>query len=194
METKKVLLCLTIATVLWIAPTEATSREVHLRMKYSGSALSTHEDTNGDGIKAGLGTVSCRSNLGRCTSQGVGEAVVDGPATCRNGNQGLELVLIPGTGHALLRFEDTGDLLFTELTSETVCYDPSTGTQFKTGSDHITGGTGRFVGATGQLQFEGTQWPLYIDPNGDGFAAQIGTLTGTILVVDEGNRQLERSR
>ena len=100
------------------------------------------------------GTVSCRSNLGRCTSRGVGEAVVGGPATCPNGNQGLELVLIPGTGRTRsLRFGDTGDLLFTELTSETVCYDPSTGTQFKTGTVHITGGTGRFVGATGQLQF-----------------------------------------
>src|SRR4029434_6154003 len=163
----------------------------HLRLKYSGSVLSTHRDTNGDGIKAGLGTVSCRSNLGRCTSQGVGEAVVGGPATCPNGNPGLELVLVPGTGHALLRFEDTGDLLVTELTSETVCYDPSTGTQFKTRTDNVTRGTGRFVGATGQLQFEGTQWPQYIDPNGDGFAAQIGTLTGTILVVDEGKRQLE---
>ena len=194
METMKALFCLTVAPVLWMAPAEATSREIHLRLKYSGSALSTHRDTNGDGIKAGLGTVSCRSNLGRCTSQGVGEAVVDGPATCPNGNPGLELVLVPGTGHALLRFEETGDLLFTELTAESVCYDPSTGTQFKTGTDEVTGGTGRFAGARGQLQFEGTQWPLYIDPNGDGFAAQIGTVSGTIVVSDEENRELKRSR
>ena len=73
-------------------------------------------------------------------------------------------------------------MLFSELSSETVCYDPSTRTQFKSGVDRVTGGTGRFAGATGQLQFEGTQWPLYVDADGNGFAAQTGTVTGTITL------------
>ena len=68
------------------------------------------------------------------------------------------------------RFETTGDMLFSELSSETVCYDPSTGMQFKSGIDRVIGGTGRFAGATGQLQFEGTQWPLYVDAGRQGFA------------------------
>jgi hypothetical protein len=182
MRANSLVLGVVVASILWTAPMEAAGREIHLRLKYSGSAMSTQGDTNRDGLKAGLGTVACTSNLGRCTSQGVGEATVGGRATCPNGNPGINLTLIPGTGHGFTRFEPTGDMLFSELSSETVCYDPSTGTQFKSGTDRITGGTGRFAGATGQLQFEGTQWPLYVDADGNGFAAQTGTVTGTITL------------
>ena len=108
-----------------------------------------------------------------------------GPATCPNGNPGLALTLMPGTGHAFTRFERTGELLFSALVSETVCFDPATGTQFKSGTDMVVGGTGRFAGAAGQLEFQGTQRPLYVDRDGNGFAAQEGTLAGTIVLGGE---------
>jgi hypothetical protein len=73
-------------------------------------------------------------------------------------------------------------LVFSELTSETVCYDPTTGMQFKSGTAKITGGTGRFAGATGESEFNGTQRPLYVDSDGNGFAAQEEVSTGTITV------------
>jgi hypothetical protein len=129
-----------------------------------------------------MGILEGKSNLGRCSAQGVGHAALGGPLTCPNGNAGIELTLIPGTGHGFWRFEKTGDLLFNELTSETVCFDPSTQMQFKSGAGKITGGTGRFAGATGQFQFEGTQWVLYTAADGNGFAAQIGTTRGTIIL------------
>ena len=181
MATKIALVGVGFALALSARPTEAGSREIGLKLEYSGSAM-THWDTNRDVIKPGMGILGCRSNLGRCTAQGIGHASVAGPATCPNGNEGIKLTLIPGTGHGVTRFDRTGDLLFTEISSETVCYDPSTGTQFKSGTERITGGTGRFAGATGQTQFEGTQWPLYVDADGNGFAAQTGTLTGTIIL------------
>ncbi|MEW6269637.1 MAG: hypothetical protein AB1689_10115 [Thermodesulfobacteriota bacterium] len=53
------------------------------------------------------------------------------------------------------------------------------------GASRVTGGTGRFAGATGETSFEGTQWPLYVDANGDGFAAQTGTVRGTIDLRDD---------
>src|SRR5215813_252244 len=179
MTTKKVLVGMALSFVFRGGASEALSREIPIKATYSGTAISTQGDSNHDGIKAGLGTTACKSNLGRCTAQGVGEAVLAGPATCPNGNPGIDLTLLPGTGHTITRFERTGDLLFSELTSETVCYDPSTGTQFKSGTARITGGTGRFAGATGDYEFQGTQRPLYVDPDGNGFAAQIGTSTGT---------------
>lgn len=182
MTMQTALLGVALATISFGAPLDALSKEIHIRLKYSGSAISTHADPNGDGINAGLGTVACTSNLGRCTSQGVGEAALAGPAICPNGNPGINLTLVPGTGHGLTRFERTGDLLFGEIVSETVCYDPSTGTQFKTGTSRVTGGTGRFEGATGQTEFEGVQRPLYVDANGNGFAAQTGTIRGTITL------------
>jgi hypothetical protein len=90
--------------------------------------------------------------------------------------------LIPGTGHAFARDDKTGDLLFSEITSETVCYDPRTRMHFKRGTTKFTGGTGRFAGATGETEFEGTQWVLYFDAQGNGFAAQIVTSTGTLIL------------
>jgi hypothetical protein len=185
MATRRVLAALVLAPVFWSAPPEAASKEIRFKVKYSGSSISTHADTNGDGIRAGMGNVTGRSNLGLYTSQGVGEAVLAGAGTCPNGNAGINLALIPGTGHAVAWFERTRDLVFSEIVSETVCYDPKTGMQFKSGIGKITGGTGRFAGATGQTQFEGTQWPLYVDTSGNGFAAQTGTSTGTIILAGD---------
>ena len=88
MRANRIGLGVIVASMLWNAPMEAAGREIHLRLKYSGSAMSTQGDTNHDGLKAGLGTVACTSNLGRCTSQGVGEATVGGRATCPNGTRG----------------------------------------------------------------------------------------------------------
>jgi hypothetical protein len=181
MATKQVVIGAALA-IIFGAATEATSREFHFKVKCSGTSMSTHWDTNHDGFKAGLGTVTCLSNLGRSTSQGVGEAVVAGAATCPNGHPGINLTLQPGTGHTVARYEKTGDMVFSELTEETVCYDPSTNTQFKSGTARITGGTGRFAGATGQSEFHGTQWPQYVDSDGNGFAAQEEISTGTIVL------------
>ncbi len=186
MATRSVLLALILTPMLWSALAEAAdSREVRFKVKYSGSSMSTHADTNDDGLRAGLGNVTGKSNLGLYTSQGVGEAFIIGPATCPNGNPGINLGILPGTGHTVSWFEKTRDLVFSEITSETVCYDPATRMQFKSGTARITGGTGRFVGATGNTQFEGTQWPLYVDADGNGFAAQTGTSTGTIILLRE---------
>jgi len=186
MVMKHVLYGVILAPFCWGAPIAADERkEIHFSATYSGSAISTQGDTNHDGIKAGLGTVACNSNLGRCTAQGTGEAAFTDLATCPNGNAGFNFSVLPGTGHTFTRFEKTGDLLFTEVISETVCYDPSTQLQFKTGSHNITGGTGQFAGTTGNLQFQGTQWVLYFDADGNVFAAQSGKITGTIILSDD---------
>ena len=182
MLTTSVSLGLILGSMLSSAPVAARSKSYRFSVKYSGSATSTHVDSNGDGIRAGFGNVTGKSNLGLYTSQGVGEAVVAGPSTCPNGNPGVTLTLIPGTGHSVSWFEKARDLVFSEVVSETVCYDPITRTQFKSGTAKITGGTGRFAGASGETRFEGMQWPLYVDPAGNGFAAQTGTSTGTIVL------------
>jgi hypothetical protein len=186
MATKKtVCLGLALASVCWTAlARDALGKELRFRSKYSGSGMSWHADPNGDGITAGMGVLGCVSNLGRCTAQGVGEAVYTGPATCPNGNPGIGLALIPGTGHGFTRFEK-GDLLFSELVTETVCFDPSARMHFKSGTGRFTGGTGRFGGATGDYEFEGTQWLLYLDGDANGFAAQEGRITGTLVLPDE---------
>jgi hypothetical protein len=185
MAVKTLLLAAILVSLVWHASGDAAGREIRFRSTCSGSGMSGVGNTNGDLIKAGMGFLACRSNLGRATSQGVGEAVLAGTATCPNGNPGLRMTVIPGTGHAFARFEKTGELLFSEITSETVCYDPSTRTHFKSGTTRFTGGTGRFAGATGETEFEATQWVLYVDEDGNGFAAQSVTSTGTIILDSE---------
>src|SRR5262245_18985592 len=171
-----------VASIVVAVPLDARSREIRFRSTCSGSGMSGAGNTNRDAIKAGLGFLACKSNLGRSTSQGVGEAILAGTATCPNGNPGLRMEVIPGTGHSFARDDRSGDLLFSEITSETVCYDPSTRMHFKTGTTVFTGRTGRFAGATGQTEFEATQWVLYVDADGNGFAAQTVRSTGTLVL------------
>ena len=184
MATKSGLAVAALAAILPMADcADAASRTIRLTLSYSGSTV-TRQDSNGDGIRSALGILTCTSNLGRCTAQGVGEALSAGPGTCPNGHPGLRYTVLPGTGHGFTHFARSGDMLFTKVVSETACYDTTTGVLYKSGTDEITGGTGRFAGATGQSQFEGTQWLLYIDAGGNAFAAQTGTSTGTITLAD----------
>jgi len=137
MATKTVLLGVAVGSIVCGGyATEVIGRELPFKAKYSGSGMSAYPDPNHDGIRAGTGVLGCTSNLGRCTAQGVGEAVYTGSATCPNGNPGIGLELIPGTGHGFTRF-DKGDMLFSELVTESVCYDPSLRMHFKSGTGKI---------------------------------------------------------
>jgi hypothetical protein len=60
---------------------------------------------------------------------------------------------MPGTGGLVFRFDSTGDLLIEADTSLPLCFDPSRGIFFATGTGVITGGTGRFAGATGSFEY-----------------------------------------
>ena len=182
MSSKLMSVAAIVSTILCGLSREVSAREIAFRSTCSGGAMSGAGNSNGDLIPAGMGFLSCKSNLGRASSQGVGEAVLAGTMICPNGNPGLKMTLVPGTGHAFARDDRTGDLLFSEITSETVCYDPSTRMHFKSGTTKFTGGTGRYEGATGETAFEGKQWVLYVDGAGNGFAAQVVTSTGTLVL------------
>jgi hypothetical protein len=167
MSSKVLDLTIALVSTAWsTAAPDAAARELRFKSKCSGSAMSGAGNINRDIIPAGMGFLACKSTLGRSTSQGVGEAMLAGNMTCPNGNPGFRMTLIPGTGHAFARDDKTGDLLFSEITSETVCYDPGTRMHFKSGTTRFTGGTGRYEGASGEASFEGTQWVLYNDAEG----------------------------
>jgi hypothetical protein len=75
-------------------------------------------------------------------------------------------------------------MIFSEIVAETACYDLATGILHKSGASRITGGTGRFAGATGTGRFQGSQGLLYIDGDDNAFAAQSGAGTRTIVLPD----------
>jgi hypothetical protein len=86
-------------------------------------------------------------------------------------------------GSALvLRANATGDLLF-ETESTTVCEDLSSGPPFNVttaAEGTITGGTGKFSGATGTFTSVAHGQVLLSDPTGHGFGWFEGSSTGTI--------------
>lgn len=184
MDKKKALFLIVVAASGGKVPMEAAAKTFRGKITYSGSTVTRH-DSNGDGIKSALGILTCKSPMGRCTMQAVGEALPDGPGPCPNGNPGLRYRVMPGSSRGFIRFDRTGDMIFSEVVAETACYDLTTGILTKSGTSRITGGTGRFARATGEGRFEGRQWLLHVDAEGNAFAAQEGTSEGTIVIPDK---------
>jgi hypothetical protein len=130
--------------------------------------------------------VGTKGTLGSGTVQGVNEYVFTGPATCPNGNAGFGFTLLHSLDPAapaqfVQRIDSTGDLIFSEQTSGTICFDPATLIQFFSSTFAITGGTGRFEGATGTSESSGTAKTLFEDAAGNFFGEESGTTTGTII-------------
>ncbi|NOT58425.1 MAG: hypothetical protein HOP18_27840 [Deltaproteobacteria bacterium] len=165
-----------------VGAAEAKDQHVHWKASFSGGAVNTQSDTNGDGSKGGFDSGGFKGTLGSGTFQGVNEYVFSGPGTCPNGNEGFIVTLLPGTGHSFYRFDNTGDLLFVEISSSTLCFDPITTLQFYSWVDNITGGTGRFAGATGSITGSGTAKTLFDDGAGNFLAAISSTAEGTIIL------------
>jgi len=168
--------CLTILT-----SSKAEARNISWKASFSGSIVNTQSDTNNDHQKSGLLSGGFTSTLGSGTVQSVTEFALSGPGTCPNGNAGFIATMLPGTGHSVYRFDSTGDLLFFELSSAVLCFDPITTIQFYSWVDNITDGTGRFVGATGSSTGSGTTKVLFDDGAGNFFAEFSSKIEGTII-------------
>lgn len=181
--TKKGIISTALAlSVAWISG-QAEAKAKSWKGKFSGSYISTEIDTNSDGSKASIGTLSGRSGLGDFTEQALGELAFVEATTCPNGDPGLLFALVSGTGHFVLRF-DTGDLVWGEISSETSCLDSTTGIFHFSGETVVTGGTGKFAGATGSGQFSGENRHLFVYPSditGRYFGEENGTFEGTIV-------------
>jgi hypothetical protein len=166
-----------------VGAAHAEDQQVHWKASFSGGFVSTQSDTNKDGNTGGLNSGGFKGTLGAGTAQGVTEFVFSGPGTCPNGNAGLNFTLLPGTGHSIYRFNSTGDLLFVEISSSTICFDPIITIQFYSWVDNITDGTGRFAGAKGSITGSGTATGLFDDGAGNGFGALSSTFEGTIILM-----------
>ena len=165
-----------------LATTSAQAEErLSFKATFGGTFVKTQFDTNGDGAPANLNILEGNSNLGQFSLQVLDESVLAGPETCPNGHPGFSVTLV--TGSSVFRFRRTGDLLFIRPTSQTTCFDPSTGVGFfRDAIGQVTGGTGRFANATGTLVGEGMSQLLITDPAGNFFAEQHGTIEGTIIL------------
>jgi len=107
---------------------------------------------DGQGV-ANYAVYAGKSNRGNITGQGVSQSAFTSnpPTPCKlpNGSDGVALALEHHV--AVTRFERTGDLLYEEGKPGDLkaCLNFQTGIFFESGRVTITGGTGRFSGATG---------------------------------------------
>src|SRR5262245_17861368 len=171
MNKKSLTIGFTLSCVIAFGIGRAEAGELKAKGTFSGTFTSTQIDTLGDGQKAALAIIGTKGTLGPGTVQGVNEYVFSGPATCTNGNDGFEFKLLHSVNPAapaqfVTRIDSTGDLIFSEQTSGTICFDPVTLIQFFSATFKITGGTGRFEGATGTSESSGTAKTLFEDAAG----------------------------
>jgi len=107
---------------------------------------------DGPGV-ANYAVYAGQSKLGNITGQGVSQSAFtsDPPTPCKlpDGTDGVALALVHHV--AVTRFEGEGDLLYEEGKPGDLkaCLNFQTGVFFESGRVTITGGTGRFKGATG---------------------------------------------
>ena len=119
--------------------------------------LSFQESFSGSYVNSGtqnLSMLGINGTLGKFTEQAVDQFGFSGPGTCPNGDPGFIFTLVPGTANTVARNTATGDLVFSQNTSTTVCFDPTNGIQYFSEAGVITGGTGGSAGATGSFTLD----------------------------------------
>jgi hypothetical protein len=113
------------------------------------------------------------------------------PSTC-SGPTHLYFLRVAGAG--IFRFQD-GSLLKVTLTQGGDCIDLVAVEGHCTLTLQITGGTGRFQGATGVLTYTETAVPVLPDVSGNPvFFTETGEITGTVsgVAAGEGHQNLQR--
>jgi len=149
----------------------AQAGEININQRFSGTAHPTMVDTNGDGLFAGVGTYHLKGSPGKATMMAFVEFGAIEPA----GIPGCELrgELVQET--FVETFDDLS-MIFFAATSGFNCVNIATFEIWGGLEGIVTGGTGRFEGATGSWKIEAE-----IFPAGPGVT---GTFKGTVVVPD----------
>ena len=147
-----------------------------IKMTYSGSMAATTINLQPNTVTdeqhlAGNGT------LGQFTFRELHADILSPqPSTSCSG---LYFPVVAGAG--VFRFQD-GSLLTVRITEGAVCVDLAAGVGHLTESYQITGGTGRFKGASGNLILKGTLLPvLFSASNAAVLLTNAGEIEGAVL-------------
>ena len=172
--------------VIALASGRAEARDIRIKGDLAGTCLSTRIDLNNDGVPAGWSTWVEQSNLGQSSAQSVIEAVLVPPTgACPAGH--LETGVVAG-GSAVNTFLHTRDQLFNQVTSRILCIDLVTGAFSAHSLATITGGTGKFAGATGSIEYRFTGLTFLADPaSNQSFGSFTGTIEGTLILPNGGH-------
>lgn len=158
------------------------ARQIPNNGKFAGTSLHSRIDRNDDGVPANWSTGVTKGNLGKRIFQSLYESVSTGPTVACPG--GLFIIDAQnGTGTFTETFPN-GDQYYARVLTLTSCSD---GVGGYTGSTTISivGGTGRFAGASGNIENSFTGFFQAFDANAvppQGFGSASGEFEGTIML------------
>jgi hypothetical protein len=169
---------------LAVAIGSAEAKEKPFHASFAGTATNK-DDFSFTDTQSFYNTIAGKSTLGHYTAQLVGEAPPDGDACpLPGGGSGVDLVFVGEV--IILSFTATGEQLFLRLSPSVTshaCLDLATGANSGQTTFDVSGGTGRFAGATGTIV---KTWQAIIlapsaSPPGKGFFESFtGTFDGAI--------------
>jgi len=181
-----------LAAVIVIAAggsAQAGQGDHRYRDRVSGTAAPSSFDSNGDGVRGHYVTFAGRSNLGLVHGGIMVEydflAVAPDPA-CPAPMLKLPVLVSAGTRALTV----TGGLIYMQddAASALFCLDPTTGEVNMSLKGIITGGLGKFEGATGDYEYKGPGNVLLIDNAGMPFGAFELETKGTIVLPNRPRR------
>src|SRR5713226_6600565 len=184
MRKNKFVIGFVLGVGLAVAVGSVEAKEKPFHASFAGT-ISNKDDFSFTGTLGFHGIVAGKSTQGQYTAQLVVEAPPDGN-TCPlpGGGSGVELVFVGEV--VILSFTTTGEQLFLHLSpgvTSHACLDLATGANSGQTTFDVSGGTGRFAGATGTIV---KTWQAIIlapsaSPPGKGFFESFtGTFDGTI--------------
>jgi hypothetical protein len=174
----------TLALMLQLGVANVYAQQNPVKMNYSGSNVATTINLQ-DGTVTDEELLAGKGALGQFTYREL-HADPDSPqpsSTCSGPTQ-LYFPIVAGAG--VFRFQD-GSLLTVNVTEGAICVDLTAGVGDLTETYQITGGTGRFKGASGTLTLTGQLSPVLFDAAGNPkLLTNTGKFEGTVLGVAVG--------
>ena len=178
----------TVALTLNLGALSLYAQQEPVKMTFSGtvvpSAINLKPNTNTDQVNlagSGAGGQFTYLELHADTAAPQTSSTCSGPT---------HLFFQTVAGGGVFRFQD-GSLLTVSITGGTLCIDFTAGSAHLTETYQITGGTGRFKGASGTLTSTSTWTPVVFDASG---SPQILTSTGEFHGTVFGDAPLGRSQ
>ncbi len=167
-----VVTALVVAALLMLQPAGAAS----FNEQVSGNFIDTSIDTNGDGTAANYFSGAARGT-GSPTYEGLVEIAFGATGQCGPGELEGEVV-----AYSIVRRYSNGDLAYSRLDTSVLnplCFNPAMGTATVEIHANVTGGTGKFAGATGSYVATYDVRLLVPDPAGGiGHGSFTGTTSG----------------
>ena len=181
-----------IATVALMLNLSLYAQQNSVKMKVSGTNVATTIDLQPGTVTDEVNFVG-NGTLGPFTYRELhADTASPQPSSSCPGPTHLYFPTVTGAG--VFRFQ-AGSLLTVRITGGAVCADLTAGVGHLTVTYQITGGTGRFKGASGALTLTATLIPVVFNAsNGVELATITGEFVGTVLAVAPGEGgQDERS-